>query len=178
MKFLSIASLLTVGTVLFLFTTANSQSIKNTTMDTQSKAPVQPQGTVTKTEQEWKEQLTPAQFRIARKHGTEAPNDNVYKEFKQQGDGSYYCVCCGSHLFDSETKFDSGSGWPSFYKPANEKNIKTTDDFSAGLKRSEVLCNTCDAHLGHVFGGEGYNTPTDLRYCINGTVLTFVGETK
>lgn len=163
---------------MLLLNTANSQNATDTKMNTETKAPTNPTEPVKKSDAEWKEQLTEAQYRIARKHGTEAPNGRIYKEFKKQGAGSYYCVGCGAHLFDSETKFDARCGWPAFYDAADHKNIKTIEDFSAGMKRVEVRCNICDAHLGHVFEGEGFNTPTDQRYCINGTVLTFVPKTE
>ncbi len=177
MKRLSIIIFAALGSLILVFTTANSQQVDNT-MSTQSQAPISPEGFVQKSDDEWKSQLTKEQYRIARKHGTEPPNGQIYKEFKKQGDGQYYCIGCGTHLFGSDTKFDSKSGWPSFYAPAENKNIKTIVDHAFGMKRVEVRCNTCDAHLGHVFEGEGFNTPTDQRYCINGTVLTFVPESS
>ncbi|MCA8966824.1 MAG: peptide-methionine (R)-S-oxide reductase MsrB, partial [Planctomycetes bacterium] len=112
--------------------------------------------------------------RILRKAGTEAPNGEVYEKFKKQGAGTYYCAGCGAELFSSNEKFDSHCGWPSFYDPANAKNVKTSVDYKIGYARTEVLCAVCDGHLGHVFTGEGFDTPTDKRYCINGTVLKFV----
>ena len=111
---------------------------------------------------------------MARKAGTERPNGQLYKQFKKQGDGSYYCVGCDAELFSSKERFDSRSGWPSFYGPSNTKNVKSKVDEDG--YRVEVLCNVCDSHLGHVFKGEGFDTPTDLRYCINGTVLKFVAD--
>jgi len=145
-------------------------------MPTSSETPAQPEKKVTKTDAEWKKELTPEQYRIARKSGTEAPNGEVYKQFKKQGSGTYFCVGCNAKLFSSKEKFDSRCGWPSFYDPAKAKNVKSIKD-PDGM-RVEVRCNVCDAHLGHVFSGEGFNTPTDQRYCINGTVLKFVPDKK
>ena len=128
---------------------------------------------VMKSEEEWKASLTKEQFRILRKAGTERPNGKVYDEFKKQGAGVYFCVGCDTELFSSREKFDSNCGWPSFYDPSKIENVKTSVDHLLGYPRTEVLCATCDGHLGHVFEGEGFNTPTDKRYCINGTVLRF-----
>lgn len=147
---------------------------KETTMDTAPTAPQQPTGKVEKTDEEWKKTLTPEQYRILRESGTERPNGEVYKQFKEQGAGTYYCAGCGAELFSSKEKFDSHCGWPSFYDPANAKNVTTKDDFSTGTRRTEVNCAKCGGHLGHVFTGEGFDTPTDQRYCINGIVLKFV----
>jgi peptide-methionine (R)-S-oxide reductase len=130
--------------------------------------------TVKKTEEEWKKILTPEQFRILRKAGTERPNGDVYYEFKKQGAGTYYCAGCDTELFSSNEKFDSRCGWPSFYDPSKAKNVKTSVDYLLGYPRTEVLCAVCDGHLGHVFTGEGFDTPTDKRYCINGSILKFV----
>ena len=140
----------------------------------------QPIKTVKKTDEEWKKTLTPEQYRILRKAGTERANGEVYKEFKKQGAGTYYCAGCDAELFSSKEKFDARCGWPSFYDPSKAKNIKTSVDYLLGYPRTEVKCAVCDGHLGHVFEGEGFDTPTDKRYCINGTVLKFVpaGEKK
>jgi len=146
-------------------------------MATADKAPEQPQKPVTKTDAEWLKQLTDEQYHIARKSGTERPNGEVYQTFKKQGAGTYYCVGCNAELFSSKEKFDSHCGWPSFYDPSKAKNVKSIVDPDGS--RIEVRCAICDAHLGHVFTGEGFNTPTDKRYCINGTILKFVpAETK
>jgi peptide-methionine (R)-S-oxide reductase len=147
---------------------------KKSAMETQKEPPQEPAGKVTKTESEWRAALTPEQYRILREAGTERPNGEVYKEFKKQGDGSYHCAGCGALLFSSKEKFDSGCGWPSFYDPAKAQNVRTRKDISLGMIRIEVLCAVCDGHLGHVFEGEGFNTPTDKRYCINGVGLVFV----
>jgi len=145
-------------------------------MATSDKNPEQPTKPVKKTDAEWRKQLTPEQYRIAREAGTERPNGDVYKQFKKQGGGTYYCVGCNAELFSSKVKFDSHCGWPSFYDPSKAKNVKSLTD--ADGSRTEVKCAVCDAHLGHIFTGEGFNTPTDKRYCINGTVLKFVPEKK
>jgi len=129
---------------------------------------------VERTKQEWRKILSPEQYRILREAGTERPNGKVYLEFKNQGAGTYYCAGCNAELFSSKEKFDSHCGWPSFYDPSNAKNVKTSVDYHLGYARTEVLCSVCEGHLGHVFKGEGFNTPTDKRYCINGTVLKFV----
>jgi peptide-methionine (R)-S-oxide reductase len=145
-------------------------------MESTNTAPDQPTNAVVLTDAEWKERLTPEQYRILRESGTERPFGEGYEQFKKQGGGTYYCAGCGAELFSSQEKFDSHCGWPSFYDPANAKNVRTRDDASLGMVRTEVLCAVCGGHLGHVFKGEGFNTPTDLRYCINGVALKFVPE--
>lgn len=129
---------------------------------------------ITMDDTEWKEKLTPEQYRILRKAGTERPFGEVYSTFKKQGLGKYVCAGCDTELFSSNEKFDSKCGWPSFYDPSKAKNVKTSVDYHLGYPRTEVLCAVCDGHLGHVFTGEGFDTPTDKRYCINGTVLKFI----
>lgn len=131
-------------------------------------------GKVTLTDTEWRAKLTPEQFHILREAGTEPPHGAIYKEVKAQGAGSYHCAGCDTLLFTSNEKFDSGCGWPSFYDPANAENVILRPDHSLGRVRTEVICAVCDGHLGHVFSGEGFETPTDQRYCINGLVLKFV----
>lgn len=143
-------------------------------METVPTAPPQPAAKVEKSDEEWKKLLTPEQYRILRQAGTERPNGEVYKQFKAQGEGTYYCGGCNAELFTSKEKFDSHCGWPSFYDPSKAKNVIARDDFSGGMVRTEVLCAKCDGHLGHVFKGEGFDTPTDQRYCINGIALKFV----
>lgn len=145
-------------------------------MKTSEKAPEEPNDKVVKTDAEWKKILTPEQYRVARQAGTEMANNATYKQFKKQGAGTYYCVGCDAKLFSSKEKFDARCGWPSFYDPAKAENVTTKTDYSGGMIRKEVICSKCDAHLGHVFHGEGFNTPTNKRYCINGIVLKFVPD--
>lgn len=133
-----------------------------------------PKPEVVKSEEDWKKLLTLEQYQVTRERGTERPFGHIYEEFEKQGEGTYYCVCCGAELFTSKEKFHSGCGWPSFYDSSKAKGVLEKPDNSHGMRRIETVCKRCDAHLGHVFEGEGFKTPTDRRFCINGIALKFV----
>jgi peptide-methionine (R)-S-oxide reductase len=122
---------------------------------------------VDKTDQEWRKQLTPEQYRVMREKGTERPFTGEYDKSKEKG--TYVCAGCGNPLFSSDTKFDSGTGWPSFYQPLTGDSVRTEEDGSMFMKRTEVLCSRCDAHLGHVF--DDGPQPTGDRYCMNSVSL-------
>ncbi len=131
--------------------------------DTTDRPPVQ------KSDAEWREQLTPEQYHVTRKHGTERAFTSPLNDEKR--DGTFHCVCCDAPLFHAGTKFESGTGWPSFTAPASAEAVSEHDDRSFFMRRTEVRCANCDAHLGHVFPDGPH--PTGLRYCMNGVAMTF-----
>lgn len=152
----------------------NQKTPSSLTMKPEDNASQPPAPKVAKTDEEWRRQLTPEQYRVLREAGTERAGGPAYAEFKKQGAGTYVCAGCDAELFSSKEKFDSQCGWPSFYDPAKAKNVILRDDTTHGMVRTEVICAQCGGHLGHVFKGEGFPTPTDTRYCINAVSLKFV----
>jgi peptide-methionine (R)-S-oxide reductase len=157
--------------LLLLILSCNNNS-KKISMDEKSKNPAYSNTDTSKivlSNEEWKKKLSPEVYRIAREKGTEAPWSSKYEYSKDIG--TYYCAVCGNALFESDTKFESGCGWPSFYKPISKSSVIYAGDKSHGMNRTEVMCGRCGSHLGHVF--EDGPPPTGLRYCINGVVLDF-----
>jgi peptide-methionine (R)-S-oxide reductase len=126
--------------------------------------------TINKTDEQWQEELTPEQYEVLRMKGTETPGTG--KLLHNEETGTYTCAACGNELFSSDTKFDSGSGWPSFYDPKNTENVELVSDESHGMRRTEVVCKRCGGHLGHLFD-DAPQTPTGQRYCINSAALDF-----
>jgi peptide-methionine (R)-S-oxide reductase len=129
---------------------------------------------ISKTDEEWKKILAPEQYNVCRKKDTERPFTGKYNDCKDKG--VYKCSCCGNELFDSDNKFESGTGWPSFYKPIKDENVKNESDATFGMVRTEVMCKKCGAHLGHVF--DDGPQPTNLRYCINSVSLDLDKKTE
>jgi peptide-methionine (R)-S-oxide reductase len=129
---------------------------------------------VVKSDEQWRAELSPEEYRVLRDAGTEAPFIGEYTD--TETNGIYACRACGAELFRSDAKFHSGCGWPSFFTPLAAETVTEIKDMSHGMVRTEIRCAACDSHLGHVFEGEGYKTPTDLRYCINSISMTLIEE--
>ena len=127
-----------------------------------------------KSDEQWRAELSPEEFRVLREAGTEAPFIGEYTDTETTG--IYACRACGAELFRSDAKFHSGCGWPSFFTPLAAETVTEIKDMSHGMVRTEIRCAACDSHLGHVFEGEGYRTPTDLRYCINSISMTLIED--
>jgi len=127
---------------------------------------------VVKSDEQWRSELSAEEYRVLREAGTEAPFIGEYTD--TESEGIYACRACGAELFRSDSKFHSGCGWPSFFTPLAAESVIEIKDMSHGMVRTEIRCACCDSHLGHVFEGEGYKTPTDLRYCINSISMTLV----
>lgn len=146
--------------------------MSDTTRTTQDSpgGPAAAVGTVLKSEEEWRAQLSPMEYKVLREADTERPFTGEYTDTTSEG--VYRCRACGAELFRSDQKFSSHCGWPSFFAPLAEDRVRYIEDMALGTKRVEVRCAACDSHLGHVFEGEGYDTPTDLRYCINSVSLS------
>ena len=129
---------------------------------------------VVKSDEQWRAELSPVEYRVLRDAGTEAPFIGEYTD--TETNGIYACRACGAELFRSDAKFHSGCGWPSFFTPLAAETVTEIKDMSHGMVRTEIRCAACDSHLGHVFEGEGYKTPTDLRYCINSISMTLIAD--
>ncbi|MVA75754.1 peptide-methionine (R)-S-oxide reductase MsrB [Auraticoccus sp. F435] len=149
---------------------ATGEEETSVTAQQQPADPAAQVGRVIKSEAEWRAQLSPEEYHVLREAGTERPFTGEYTDTTTEG--VYRCRACSAELFRSDTKFESHCGWPSFFTPLAEERVRYVEDLSMGVRRTEVRCARCDSHLGHVFSGEGYDTPTDLRYCINSVSLT------
>jgi len=165
-------------TVLFISCRPNGQSNLNQNEVVSDNSEIEK---VVKSDEEWRKTLSPNEYYIARQAGTEYSFGTAYKDFKQlekavKKEGVWECAACGHKLFAAKTSFDSGSGWPSFYEPYASNSVIEKKDFTHGWVRTEVVCAKCDAHLGHVFEGEGMNTPTDRRFCVNAGILNHESE--